>query len=89
MLRKILFGALWFVVFLVVGLLAAVAIEASSVAAHAVGEMQAYDIGYAAGVAAARLTPYIIGGAALLAIIGAATGVLPGTRTRRGTTRLR
>ncbi|MGB8168684.1 MAG: hypothetical protein WCF18_14400 [Chthoniobacteraceae bacterium] len=89
MIRRILFGLLWFVVFWIGtltlggGIAGAIAGGQSSDDAQTFG--QGFDHGYQAGVVAGmrfrrQFGPWILAGAATLAVAGTAAGFLPGTK---------
>jgi hypothetical protein len=81
MIKRILFGFLWFVVLYLAGsfLVGAIA-GAIAGAKNPANASQVGAVAGAAAVAAFRL--YIFAGAVLLAVVGAWTGFLPGTRVK-------
>ncbi len=80
MIRKILFGFLWFVVIFVVSYLIGGFIYAVATGVAASGSFQA---GRTAGIAFRQTYGnYFLIGALVLAIIGSAAGLLPGTKKK-------
>ncbi len=82
MVRKIVFGLLWFVgLSVVIGLL--IGMTAGLLAG--IGEtdpQKAYEAGRVAGASVAWLQSYVFIGSAMVSIVGAAKGFLPGTKRR-------
>ncbi|UNK50645.1 hypothetical protein MNR01_06470 [Lysobacter sp. S4-A87] len=80
MLRKIVFGFLWFIgLNVVIGLL--IAMIAGMVAgAGETDPQKAFEAGRVAGASVAWLQSYVFVGSAIVSIIGAVKGYLPGTK---------
>jgi hypothetical protein len=82
MFRKIGFGLLWFIalnilVGLTIGMIAGMVASAGET-----DPQKAYEAGRAAGASVAWLKPYVFVGSAIVCIVGAVKGFLPGTKTR-------
>lgn len=82
--KRLAFGFLWFVVFLVVGMLVLGIVAAPDTSGYNEA-VQSYEAGYAAGhEAGQRYGKIIILGALVLSALGTFLGWLPGTRRRSG-----
>lgn len=81
--KKVLFGFLWFVVFLAAGLMILGVLSAPDTSGYE-GAIQSYEAGYAVGhEKGQRYGKFIMLASLALSVAGTVLGWLPGTRSRR------